>query len=169
MSRIIPWKKKSDQALARREDEHPFDRLHREMNELFESFFDDEPRPFGMTRWPMERKSFSIEPSFEVSETDDAVQVAAELPGMDEKDIEITLDRRTLIISGEKKEEHEEKKKNTVFSERRYGSFQRMLTVPDGIDEAHVKASFKKGILKLELPKKPEARGNVKKIAIKSE
>ena len=169
MSKLVPWRKKADQAVARRGDEHPFSRLHREMNELFEGIFDDERNMFGMTRWPMEKNFLSIEPSFEVSETDDAVQVLAELPGMDEKDIEVTLDRRTLTITGEKKEEHEEKKKNTVFSERRYGSFRRMLTVPDGIDEAQVKASFKKGVLKLELPKKPEARGNARKIPIKSE
>lgn len=168
MSKLIPWKKKADQAIARRGDEHPFARLHREMNELFEGVFDEVGHPFGLAHWPMERKLASLAPSFEVSETDDAVQVIAELPGMDEKDIEVSLDHRILTIKGEKKEEHEEKKKNTVFSERRYGSFQRMLTLPDGIDEAKVKASFKKGVLRLDVPKKPEARGSAKKIPIQA-
>ncbi len=86
---------------------------------------------------------------------------------MDEKDIEVKFSNGTLTIKGEKNEEKEEKKKDYYLSERRYGSFQRSFTVPDGVDEDKIEAAFKNGILTVSLPKTPEAQKKEKQIAIK--
>jgi HSP20 family protein len=86
---------------------------------------------------------------------------------MDEKDIAVKLSNGTLTIKGEKHEEKEEKKKDYYLSERRYGSFQRSFTVPDGVDEDKIEAAFKNGVLTVSLPKTPEAQKKEKQIAIK--
>jgi len=164
---LIPWKKRSDVAKSGR-IEHPIEALHREMNDLFESFFGD----FGFPRWPAlraAREGGLISPRFEVSETDDAVEIAAELPGMDEKDVQVTLDNGALTIEGEKKAEREEKKRGVFFSERSYGRFQRTLALPAGLDESKVKAAFKKGVLRVTIPKTPAARGSARTIKIESD
>ena len=163
---LIPWRKRSEAAKLER-TEHPIEALHREMNELFDHFFGD----FGFPRWPAlrsEREGGLINPRFEVSETDDAVEVAAELPGLDEKDVRVTLDSGTLTIEGEKKMEREEKKRGIFFSERTYGQFHRVLPLPAGLDESKVKASFKKGVWRVSIPKTPEARGAGRPIQIES-
>lgn len=109
-------------------------------------------------------------PAIDVCEKDDRIEVKAELPGMDEKDIDVQLSNHMLVISGEKKEEHEEGEKegNYYVSERRYGSFKRSIAVPEGIDHNKVDASFKKGVLTVVLQKTPESREKVKKIKVKA-
>lgn len=170
MKNLMPWKKKSEELTPAGREEHPFELLHRRMNDLFEDFFKD----FGSEgRWPsLER--FGLDtgaevPRFEVSETDDEVRVKAELPGMDEKDIEVTLDENILTIRGEKKEEKEDKKRNVYVSECRYGSFHRSMALPAGIDRDKAKAKFKKGVLTLTLPKTETAGEQRKQIEITSE
>lgn len=162
---LIPWKRKG--AVARPERmEHPIEALHREMNDLFESFFGD----FGLTRWPgLTRTSDTLMPRFEVSETDTAVEVAAELPGMDEKDVRVTLDNGLLTIEGEKKAEREDKKRGVFFSERSYGRFQRSVALPAGVDESKVKATFKKGVLQVTIPKTAAAREARRTIKIETD
>ena len=109
-------------------------------------------------------------PAIDVCEKDDRIEVKAELPGMDENDIDVQLSDHMLVISGEKKEEHEEGEKegNYYVSERRYGSFKRSIAVPKGIDQNKVDASFKKGVLTVVLQKTPESREKVKKIKVKA-
>jgi HSP20 family protein len=114
-------------------DEHPLEILHRQMNELFDDFFGETSRSGLLSEFPGRGVS-AVSPRFEVAETDEAIQVTAELPGMDEKDIQVTLDENMLTVRGEKKQEREEKKKNYFFSERSYGLFERSLPVPAGID-----------------------------------
>lgn len=168
MKSLIHRKNQTETKLSRRL-ENPFEGLHRQMNNLFEDFFQD----FGTARWPTlwrhDRGVAAATPKFEVAESDAAIHVTAGLPGMDEKDIEVTLDNNLLTVKGEKKQEHEEKKKNYYFSERSYGSFQRVVSVPKGIDKEKVQAQFKKGVLEITLPKTEQARSERKRIAVKSE
>lgn len=169
MSKFIPKRKKKGAISRKREGENPFDALHREMNDLFEDFLGDVEES---GRWPALRGFEDVavlSPGFEVSETDDAVEIKAELPGMDEKDIDVTLDDNVLTIKGEKREEQEDKKKHYHVSEVHYGSFHRAIPVPEGIDRDRVKATFKKGTLKLSLPKTEQAKSQRKQIEISAE
>jgi HSP20 family protein len=103
----------------------------------------------------------------DIAEKEKEYEVMAELPGMDENNIDVKFADGMLTIKGEKKEEKEEKKKDYYLSERRYGSFQRSFQVPDGVDAEKIEASFKNGVLTVKLPKTAEAVKQEKKIAIK--
>lgn len=121
----------------------PFNLLQQEIDRVFDNF--------GGWRGGLESVSFS--PSMEVSETDKSIEITTELPGLDEKDVEISIANDILSIRGEKKAEREEKNKNYRLVERSYGSFQRSLALPPGIDPGSVKADLSKGVLKITLPK----------------
>jgi HSP20 family protein len=109
-------------------------------------------------------------PAVDVVEKETAYEITAELPGMDEKNIELTVADDMLTIKGEKREEREEKKKDYYLSERRFGSFERSFRLPEGVESDKVEASFKKGVLTVTLPKTPEAqkKSKEKKISIKT-
>lgn len=107
-----------------------------------------------------------VDAKFDVSDSEDAIEISAELPGMDEQDVELSLSGGVLTIKGEKKTESEEKKKDFYCRERRFGSFTRSFRIPDSVDEAKVKASFDKGVLDVTLPKRPEAKAKARKISI---
>jgi HSP20 family protein len=150
----------------------PFEGLRREIDRLFDDF------QLGSWRSPFSRSVFDIEPSWrgeiswgkapavDVVEKDKAYEITAELPGMDDKDIEVKFADGVLSIKGEKKEEKEEKKKDWYLSERRYGSFQRAFRVPDGVEADKIEANFKNGVLTVNLPKSPEAIKSEKRITI---
>ncbi len=152
----------------------PFENLRREIDRLFEDFdrsswmspfrrsiFDIEPF------WPRE-VVWAAAPSVDILEKDNAYELTAELPGMDEKNIEVKLANDNLTIKGQKQEEKEEKKKDYYLQERRFGSFERSFAVPEGVDADKIEASFKKGVLTVTLPKKPEAIKHEKKIEVKA-
>lgn len=149
---------------ARRSESYPLawdsGLLHRSIDDLLEDFFGGSAvsQPAGL-----------IAPRFEVSETDDAIVVDAELPGMDEKDVQVTLQDNILTIRGEKKKEEETKKKNCYISERSYGSFQRSLQLGSGADPEKVKASFRKGVLTVTVPKIEPEKSKARTIDIKAE
>ena len=134
----------------RAENNQPVDLFTREIDSFFNDFFNWEPVVFG-GEWT---------PTLEVKEDDKALYVNAELPGLDEKELSVTLEHNVLTISGERKEEREEgdKEKNYHFSERRYGSFSRSIAVPDGIKADQIAAEYKNGLLKITLPKSEEAQ-----------
>jgi HSP20 family protein len=155
---LIPSKKSVP---ARREEHDPFSLFREEMNRLFDNFF----RGFDIEAFEP-RISFS--PKIDVSETDKEITVTAELPGMEEKDIDVSLEKDRITIKGEKKEEKEEKGKDFYRSERSFGSFVRTIPLPKEIDTDKVDAQFKKGVLTITLPKTPEAIKEVKKIPITS-
>jgi len=94
-------------------------------------------------------------------------EIRVELPGVSEKDVEVSLENGNLTIRGEKRSEHEEKDKNYFFSERRYGAFERIFRLPDDVREADIKASYKDGILTLRLPKTESKKPASRKIEIK--
>jgi len=107
-------------------------------------------------------------PAVDVSETDKAFEITVELPGMDEKNVEVKVSNSILTIKGEKQEEKEEKKKDYYRRERSFGSFERSFQVPEGVDADKIEANFKKGVLAVMLPKNPEAQKAEKKIAVKA-
>jgi HSP20 family protein len=148
----------------------PFETLRREVDRLFDDFGSDFwRRPFRAISdfEPFSRK-FALSPAVDIAESDKAYEITAELPGMDEKNIEVKVVNGALTIKGEKKDEKEEKTEDRYLSERRYGSFERYFQLPEGVDEAKIEASFKKGILTVTLPKKPEAQQPAKKIDVKA-
>ena len=106
-------------------------------------------------------------PAVDVTEDEKAYRIAAELPGMDETDVEVALSGDTLTIKGEKRQEKEAKEPNFYLAERSYGSFQRAFALPDGIDRDKIDASFAKGVLTVTLPKTAEVQQQAKKIAVK--
>jgi HSP20 family protein len=134
--------------------------LQRQMNRMFEDTFRDVPVLRG------DGKSL-LEPSMDVKETDKAIEIEAELPGVDEKDVEVTFEDGVLTVKGEKRAEKEEKKAGYYMSERSYGSFLRSIGVPSGIDVEKISANFDKGVLKVTLPKLPEAQTKSKRIEVK--
>lgn len=161
MRDLIPWGRGRDITVRRGEDINPFLALHREMNRLFDDIFRDFNRaPFGSDRLFDRGANW---PNVELSETDKAIKVTAELPGLDEKDIQVRLANGVLAISGEKKTEIEDK--DRLFSERYYGRFERRIPVED-VDEDKVSAAFKNGVLTITLPKTPQVQSRVRRIAI---
>ncbi|MDE2228094.1 MAG: Hsp20/alpha crystallin family protein [Alphaproteobacteria bacterium] len=111
--------------------------------------------------------SFNV-PAVDVTENNKAYKIEAELPGLDEKDVEVTVNGDMLILKGEKHHEKEEKGKNTYVCERSYGSFQRAFSLPDGVDYNKIAADFSKGVLTVTLPKNAEAQKQQKKVEIKA-
>ena len=166
----LPVKTEEERPLALRE-RHPFERLRREMDRLFDEF--DWRSPFRRSVFDIEplwrrELSWATTPAVDIVEQDKAYEVTAELPGMDDKNIEVKVANGMLTIKGEKKEEKEEKRKDYYHSERRYGSFERRFQIPEGVDTGKIDASFKKGVLTVTLPKTVEAQATEKKIAVKS-
>lgn len=160
MRELIPWNRSRDVTVRRGEESNPFLALHREVNRLFDDVF----RGFDVA--PLGTGIFDRTagwPNIEVSDSGSEVKVMAELPGLDEKDIDVQLSNGVLTISGEKKTETEDK--DRLFSERFYGRFERRIPL-DGIEEDKVKASFKNGVLTVTLPKSAGAQQNVKRIPI---
>lgn len=114
----------------------------------------------------IEKVTGVVMPDVDVTETDTELRITAELPGMEEKDIEIELSGNLLTVRGEKKEEREETKKDYHISERRYGSFRRTLQVPESVNTAKIGAAMKNGVLTVVLPKTEEAKTKTRKISI---
>jgi HSP20 family protein len=161
----FPIRRRGDQLTVRRANEEPMMAIQNEMNRMFDQFFTD---PF--TLLPLTRtKLAEFSPRIDISESDNEVKVVAELPGMEEKDISLTLEDNAVVLSGEKKSDLEEKGKTYHRIERSYGSFQRVIPLGVEVDEDKASASFKSGVLTITLPKAPEAVKQTKKIAIKKE
>ncbi len=135
-----------------------------EMDRLFDRFgVPSFPSFFGASP----DLAFTV-PAVDVTEDDKAYKIAAEMPGVEEKDIDVSVNEDTLVLKGEKRQEKEEKGKNTYVSERSYGSFQRAFALPEGVDRGKIAADFSKGVLTVTLPKTPESQKQQKKIEIKA-
>jgi HSP20 family protein len=151
---MLPWKR--DKALAQRD---PFTALRREMDALFEGFVSD----FGLPTRALE----AFNPSIDMTENEKEIRVTAELPGVEERDVEISVSPDAVTIKGEKKEEKEEKGEERYRVERSYGAFRRSFSLPCAVDADKATATFKKGVLSVTLPKAAQAAKS-KKIAVKS-
>ena len=158
---LIPWGRNTQVPSTYRDSERePFLALHREMNRLFDDVF----RSFG-TRWSTLKPWWSEGwPNVEVSETDKEIRVTAELPGLEEKDIEVLLDDSGLTLRGEKQSETDDKVKQ--FSERYYGRFERRIPLYQEVEQNRVDARFKNGVLTVTLLKTAKAQSQTKRIAI---
>lgn len=163
---LVPWKWGEKNVPVKREEADPFYSLHREIDRLFDDFMG---RGFGLTRFGDFTDRFSaFNPQVDVTENDKEIKVAAELPGLDEKDIEVSLSGDMLTISGEKKAEKEDKRENYYRMERSYGSFQRSVALPVEVDTEKVEATFKNGVLQVTLPKLHPGQETRKKISVKT-
>jgi HSP20 family protein len=162
---LIPWSRGNDQAptIYRGAEMDPFLSLHRDVNRLFDEVFRgfDAPSLFGRMQ-----TGNGAWPNVEVSETDKDIRVTAEVPGLEEKDIEVLLDDGVLTLRGEKKSETEDTGRQ--FSERYYGRFERRLALGREVEEDKLAATFKNGVLRVTLPKTAKAQANAKPIAINS-
>ena len=126
--------------------------IRQEMNRLFDNFVQDLGSATPLTRFG-EGSFGQITPQVNVSETDKEYKVTAELPGIEEKDIEVSLGQNVLTLKGEKRAEREDQQKNYHLMERSFGSFQRTIALPVEVDHDKVSASFKNGVLTVRLPK----------------
>jgi HSP20 family protein len=159
---LVPWSK-NQQLAPGRDVFDPFFTFHREMNRLFEDVFRGFS-PFVRNGGALMEGQFGW-PKMELSETDKAVTVSAELPGMNEKDVQVEIANGVLSIRGEKKSEHNDEGK--FFSERYYGSFQRQIPL-EGVQEDKAEATFRDGVLTVTMPKSEQASQNVKRVEIKA-
>ncbi len=149
----MKWLTKNDNT----ENNLSLNSVKRDMDTFFDDFFDLEPVSLFKTDWA---------PSVDISENKKTIEVNAEMPGLDEKDIEVKLENNILSIAGKKEEEHQEedREKKYLLKERNFGSFERSIKLPDNIDPDKVKAEFKKGVLSISIPKSKE--DEAKKIKI---
>lgn len=152
---------------ANREPEgNPLNVFQREMNRLFDDFF----KGTGIKPWAEEMESLgAFTPQVNMTEDEKSIQVSAELPGLDEKDLEISLSKDALTIKGEKKQENEHKDKEAYYLERSFGTFTRVLPIPKDVNTEKAEASFKKGVLTITLPKLEKEKQSQKKIRIKAD
>jgi HSP20 family protein len=165
---LIPWSRQENRLPAsisvdqRDREDHPLLSLHREVNRLFDDVFRgfDTPALGGVGRsltWP----------HVELGETDKDIRVTAELPGLDEKDVDISLEEGVLTLRGEKRSEVEDQERG--YSERSYGRFERRISLPKGIDRDRANATFRNGVLTVTLPKTEAANENVRRIPINAQ
>lgn len=137
----------------------PFDTLRSQVDRLFHDFetgFLQSSFYRDIDSW-RRNVAFPVTPAVDVVEKDNAFELTAEIPGLDAKNIELSLSDDVLTIKGEKNEEKEEKTKDRYVSERRYGSFRRSLQLPSSVDPARIEAAYKSGVLTVTLPKSAEA------------
>jgi len=149
---LVPWRNRARGGLVDLQD-----RINRMFDDLFRGFA---PMP-----WAEERLEWA--PALNISESDEAVQVTAELPGVDPKEVDISLTEDVLTIQGEKKAEHEERERDYHRIERSYGSFTRTVRLPAAVDAEKVEATFKDGVLTINMPKREEAKTRKVRVEVK--
>jgi len=146
--------------------------LRNEIDRLFEDFDLGSRFPFRRSLRDIEpfgrREMTWTAPAVDMVEKEKDYEITAELPGMDEKNIQLKISNGMLTIGGEKSETKEEKKKDYFLSERRYGSFERSFRLPEGVEADKISAAVKKGVLTVTLPKTPEAQKPERKIEVKA-
>jgi HSP20 family protein len=160
MVNLIPWRQK--QRGGEGAETLPLVRLRGEMDRLLDAFVRE---PFGGVDWPWAGRG-GWQPAVDLSQTAEEVTVRAEIPGIDPKDLNVSITGRELVLSGEKKETSETKEQDFYRSETRYGSFHRSIFLPEGTDTEHVDAQYANGVLTLKLKKSPQFAP--KKIKIKT-
>lgn len=135
----------------------PFDLIKGSIDSVFDDFFNGSS---------LSLKNMDFAPKVDVTEDEKAIHVKAELPGIDEKNVNVEIKENTLTISGEKKEEKETKEEKSHRIERSYGSFSRSFTLPKGIETDNIKATYKNGVLKINIPKGKELESKKVKVEV---
>jgi len=158
MMKMTPWKAREHWPVLA-----SLEAIQQEMNRLFNQ---------SLSRWAMGDRGFNLlegtwSPAVDVFDAKDHILVKADLPGLNKDDIEVSVEGDTLTIKGEKKEERESEGKNYVRSERFYGGFHRLISLPSPVDAANVKAVYRSGVLEITLPKKEEAKPKAIPIEVK--
>jgi len=128
--------------------------LERQIGDLFDRFFEDVPMISGTG---MKKRTWT--PALDVIDRKDEVVVRADLPGLEQKDVEVEIQDQTLSLRGQRTEERDEREGDYYCSERWAGAFNRSVALPAGVDTEHVNATFKSGVLEVHLPKTGESRG----------
>jgi HSP20 family protein len=185
MKKWIPWNwfKKEEEAAGKSvpiqrsstDDQLPalggsLARFHQEIDRLFDQTlrgFDLSPFGFNRPLWPRLNDGM-LKPTLDLGATDKEYTICVEVPGVDGKDVKVEIANDTLTIRGEKKQETEEKEKNYYRMQRSYGSFQRVLSLPEDADQDGVSATFKKGFLTITMPRKAVPQADVRQIQIQS-
>jgi HSP20 family protein len=163
---LVPWRDKSQTPAGRDDFFDPFVSFRREVDRMFDDFFSSFGgrglRPMAGGSWQ------GVNPVIDLDETDKELVVRAELPGLDQKDFEVTLAGDVLTIKGEKKAEHEQKDGDGYYTERRFGSFSRSVRLPFEVKDEKLDAKYDKGVLTIRVPKPAGAQKNVRRIEVKS-
>jgi HSP20 family protein len=159
---ITSQERNSKSLSARSKEEYPIVSYLQEMNRMMENFF----HGFGLV--PHQERPGAFIPNIDMLDAGKEIKITAELPGMEQDDIDISITKEMLTIKGEKKEEKEEKGKGYHRTERSYGAFNRTISLPVEVDTNKIEATFKKGILTIRLPKTEKVLREAKKISIKS-
>lgn len=150
----------------------PLSNLRHEVDRLFEDFdwrLGRTPFRRPMIDWETFRRHASgLSTAVDLVERGTAYEVSAELPGMDEKDVKVEIQNGTLRIAGEKREEKTEERKDYYLRERSFGAFERSFVLPEDVDAERIEASFRKGVLTVKLPRRPEAQVAARKIDVKA-
>jgi HSP20 family protein len=186
MSKLAPWNwfkkeeehegssvpsKRDDQAVPVRQT-HPLSQIHNEIDRLFDDAFRDFGFPSlrtGRRRlFPSLTRTDWLKPTLDLAATDQEYTVSVELPGVETNEVKLELVNDTLRVSGEKRQEKEEKEKDFYRMERSYGSFQRVLSLPEDADQENIKAVFKNGVMTITLPRKSLPQSAVKQIDVKT-
>jgi HSP20 family protein len=155
---LMPWRHRGEMEPTRTEEMWP---LRRTFESMFEDFFR------GFPRMGLMEEVFGGMPRIDMSETEGAYHIEAELPGMEEKDIDVSVKGNTLMIRGERREEKKkEEEGQTIFHECRFGTFERAVQLPMEVNTDKIEATYRNGVLRLNLPKTEEAKEKVKKIEV---
>jgi HSP20 family protein len=162
---ILPWSRGKREIRERQEDYDPLRSLQTDLNRAFSDFW----RTFELPVPNGKHAGFELvaPPRVDLRETDREIEVIAELPGMDDKDVEVTVADGILTIRGEKKSEHETTEQGFIRRERSFGRFERIMPLPDGVDLESARAAFKNGVLTVTLAKTPEAQAAVKRVQVR--
>ena len=159
---LVPWRNNKTQTPATREDFFdPFVTVRREMDRMFDDFFGVGLRP-ARSNW------HALTPAVDIDENEKEVVVSAELPGVTEKDVEVSLAGDILTIKGEKRSEHEEQNGDSAYLERRFGSFSRVVRLPFEAGEEQIDARYGNGVLTVRIPKPAQLQRAVRRIDVRA-
>ncbi|HEX5957067.1 MAG TPA: Hsp20/alpha crystallin family protein [Hyphomicrobiaceae bacterium] len=162
---LIPWREKSQTPAIREGFFDPLVTFRREVDRMFDDFFNGmRPR----TPWPLGNGWQGLTPVIDVTETEKEVVITAELPGVNEKEVEVTIADDLLTIKGEKKTELEQENGDATYMERRFGSFSRSVRLPFEVKDEKVDAKYDKGVLTIRVPKPAEIQKAVRRIEVKA-
>ena len=161
---LIPWRDKTQVDAYPETYSDPFASFRREVDRMFDDFFSSASR--GMQPW--NAGWHAMAPRIDISDSDKELVLTAEMPGLDEKDFEVTLAGDILTIKGEKKTENEDRNGNAYYVERRFGSFSRSVRLPFAAGDQQVEANYDRGVLTVRVARPPEAQRNVRRIEVKA-